>query len=164
MGTFTHLRYEDWRIRWIEFIKDSLDLASDLCLNWDDITCTQWTGDGIEAITGHNPYDPWRGKHKGILGACKEIKKAGFNSLDDLIASLFTEVPVSMAHQGDLILTRTQRWISEGDEGALFAEEVMPHGVALADPPIYWGVTEQGFAKGDLYADAVRAFAVGRIV
>jgi hypothetical protein len=158
MGTFTHPRLPDWTIRWTEFIKVSLDKAGELKLDWEDITCTQWSGDGIEAITGHNPYEPFRGKHHGVMGACKAIKAAGFNSLDELIADLFEEVPLSMAHQGDLVLAKSGGW---GEEGS---EEIMPHAVGLADPPLYWAVTEAGLGKGDLYADGVRAFAVGRVI
>lgn len=158
MGTFTYLRLPNWSIRWVEFMQRSLEQAGDLKLDWEDVTCTQWSGDGIEAITGHNPYEPFRGRHHGILGACKAIKGAGFDTLDDLITSLLDEVPIGMAHQGDLILVRTSGW------GAEMAELIMPHAVGLADPPLYWAVTTDGLGKGDLYADGFKAFAVGRII
>jgi hypothetical protein len=163
--TFMHMRRPDWTVRWIEFMKDSQDIASDLALDWqgEGVTCTSWCGDAIEVLTGHNPFEPFRGTFDGVLGAVKVIKKAGFNSLDDLIASLFPEVPVGMAQQGDLALVRTTRWSEESGDG-LFAEEVMPHGVAMIDPPAFWAVTEGGLGRGDLYVDAVRAFAVGRLV
>lgn len=164
--SFTAMRRPDWSIRWTEFIKDSLDIATDLQIDWDSrgITCASWAGDGIEVLTGENPFDPYIGSFDGIIGACKAIKKAGFNTLDDLVASMFPEVPVSMAQMGDLVLVRTARW--DGDHLLVdtFSDDVMPHGIALVDPPLYYAVTDQGLGKGDLYKDGVRAFAVGRLI
>lgn len=165
--SFTYLRRPDWQIRWVEFIKDSLDLASDLCIDWetDGLTCVSWMGDGVEVLTGHNPYDIYRGRHSGVLGAARLIRKEGFRTLDDWVASLFHEIPLSMLHQGDVVLVKTAQWCGDdAHEGPLFAEEIMPHGVALADPPLYWAVTDGGLSKGNLFLDGVRGFAVGRSV
>jgi len=167
MARFSTMRRPDWTIRWTEFMKDSMDLAVETRLDWDDdgITCTSWAGDGIEALTGANPFDPYRGSFNGILGACKAIKESGFKSLDDLIASLFQEVPVGMAQTGDLVLVRSVDWAQTALEHNEYkVTAIMPHAVALVDPPLYWAVTEQGLGKGDLYADAVRAFAIGRTI
>lgn len=158
---FTHPRLNDWTGRWSEFIKDTLDLAGDLRLDWAGINCTQFSGQGIEALTGHNPYEEgeWEGKFTTALSAAKEIKKRGFNTLDDVIASLFpNEVPLAYAWPGDVVLIQTVPWTEED------VRAVMPHGVCLAEPPYFYGVSPEGVGRGDLFKDAVRCFAIGREV
>lgn len=177
-------RRADWLLRWAEFIKDSLDLKKDLALDWSYTTCTSWSGDGIEAITGSNPFDPWRDQFSTMLGAAKVIRQSGFNTLDDLIAYMFQEIPLGMAQSGDLVLTPSlvsvSRWRADiekdGPENTdtntkgntsgdtIEPDLVMPSGVALADPPVFWAVTEKGLGKGKLYTEHNRAFAVGRSI
>lgn len=160
---FKATRRIDWTVRWVEFIKDSLDLKSDLVLDWEHITCTSWCGSGIEEITGVNPFDPYEGKFSTVLGACKVIQQTGCKSLDELIAKIFVETPIGHAQTGDLVLVKASpEWLGDLDEGELFASDIMPHGLALVDPPFFWCVTPQGLAKGQLYRDGVRAFTVGR--
>lgn len=157
---FVYPRYPDWTARWAHFIKDSLDLWEDLKLDWGGVNCTQFSGQGVEALTGHNPYEEggWADKFGTPQEAADAIVEAGFNTLDDLIAALFPEVPLSMAWPGDVVL------IAAAPQGDLSVGVVqkMPHGVALADPPFFYAVTPEGLGRGPLYTQAVRAFAVGR--
>lgn len=156
---FMHKRLPDWTARWSEFIKECQELERDLTFDWSHINCTQFMGQGIEAITGHNPYEPYEGTFTNALGAARVVKKNGFDTLDDFVAFTFKEVPIAMAWPGDIALVKPIGWEEEEE-----AVAVMPHGVVLVDPPIYHSVAQGGLVKGDLYADAVRAFAVGREV
>lgn len=158
---FTHERLPDWTIRWAEFVKDCLDISSDLRLDWENTTCTSFCAQGIEVLTGHNPFEEgaWAGTFTNTWEAAKEIRKRHFETLDDLIANLFPEIPLAYAWPGDVVLIKAIDWNAE-EESKL----VMPHGVALADPPVYLAVTEEGFGKGDLYGGAVRAFGIGHTV
>lgn len=157
---FMYPRLPDWTSRWAHFIKDTLDLASDLRLNWMDVHCAQFTGSGIEAITQHNPYeeDGWADKFTTAASAAKEIRKRGFTTLDDVIVSLFPEIPLAYAWPGDVVLVNTVPWTDEE------TRTVMPHGVTLADPPFFYGVSPEGVGRGDLYQDAFKCFAIGREV
>lgn len=156
---FTHERLPDWTARWAHFIKDGLDLSPDLQLDWENINCTQFSASGIEAITGHNPYEEeeWLGTFTNSIGAALEIRRRGFETLDDVIASLFPEIPLAFVWPGDVVLISSTPW----DEAA---RVVMPHGVALADPPYFYAVNEAGMGRGDLYASTVRAFGIGHSV
>lgn len=170
---FTAVRRVDWEIRFTHFMHESKQLQSDLILDWEHITCTSWVGQGIEEITGMNPYEPFDGLHKSIAQACRTIRQSGFSNLDDLIAALFGhgEIPIAYATRGDLVLAPiVEGWCSEpqqdGPDDLVSASDatlVMPHGVALADPPFYWAVTPQGLGKGPL-STAHRVFAIGRDV
>lgn len=159
---FTYPRLDDWTSRWAGFIKDSLDLRHDLVLDWDVINCTQFGGQGIEAITGHNPYEEggWQEKFTTSKDAVVAIKAEGFTTLDDLIASLFPEIPLAFTWPGDVVLIKAIPW----GEASANERKTMPHGVALADPPFYYAVTEQGLGRGDLRAEGIRAFAIGHEV
>ena len=163
---FDHPRLNDWTIRYTEFLKESIEIARELCIDWDSegVTCFSWVGDGIEAITGHNPHDPHRGQYSGLVGTCRYLKKLGYSSFNDFIADRFKEIPVGMAQAGDIVLVNNSGWTNEHPDEALVAEEMMPCAVALCDPPFYFGVTEHGLVRGDLYTQGVRAFAVGRSV
>lgn len=154
---FDYERRPDWTARWAEFIKDSLDLQPELCLDWEFTSCTSFAAQGIEAITGRNPFEEgeWDGKFTTPLSAAKEIKRRGFLTLDDVIASLFVEIPLAFAWPGDVVLVRALPWSDEE------ARSVMPHGVGLVDPPYYYSPAELGLGRGDLYKEAVRAFAIG---
>jgi hypothetical protein len=156
---FTYPRRTDWTTRWVEFMKDSKDLAEDLCLDWSELNCISWCCQWLEECTGHNPYDEYFSNVKGIKSAVRAIRSRGYDNLDQLIGSYLPEVPLSMAHTGDLVVVKTN-WQDVNIDDSLKA--VMPHAVALADPPFYFGVTLYGLAKGPLYEDGVKAFAVGR--
>lgn len=166
MGTFTHERLPDWPTRFAFFLSDSQDIAEDLKLDWDNVTCTSWSGDMIEAITGHNPYDPFMGRHKSIASAARVIKEAGFSSLTELMLSLFDEVPVGKLQAGDLYMP-SARWAASchmSPENTTQCLEVMPHAVAVADPPFFWCVGPTGLEKGELYTTPGIGLAVGRSV
>jgi hypothetical protein len=150
-------RLPDWTARWAEFIQDCLDLSSDLKLDWGHINCTQFSAPGIEAITGKNPYEEggWEGLFDSPMSAAKEIRKRGFNNLDEVIASLFPEIPLAFVWPGDVVLIKA----SPTHESE--PSQIMPHGVGLANNPFFFAVEERGLGRGDLFTSAIRAFAVG---
>lgn len=156
---FPYARRQDWSVRWVEFIKDSLDIAADLRMDpdWGSLNCIQWACTGVEELTGHNPYEElgFDAEVKSVATACRAVTSRGFTTLDHLLGSLFDSVPVGMCQSGDLVMVRVPE---------LVGNNVFPHAAALADPPFYWVVTLEGLAKGDLYVDGVAAYAVGRKV
>ena len=154
---FPYRRLKDWPSRFVHFIKDSQDLSDSLLLDWENMNCLQWACMSVEAITGHNPYEQFDPKDGSLKQVVKTIQERGYTSLDAIVEEHFYEVPLAMAQQGDLVLV-----VADWDAGDSIAQ-VMPHGVAVCDPPSYWCVLPEGLGKGDLYGGAVvRAFAVGR--
>jgi hypothetical protein len=153
-------RLPDWTARWAEFIQDCLGLSADLKLDWANINCTQFSAQGIEAITGKNPYEEggWEGLFDSPMSAALEIKRRGFNNLDEVIASLFPEIPLAFVWPGDVVLIRTTLTEDEA------ATAIMPHGVGLANSPFFFAVEENGLGRGDLFLQATRAFAVGHTI
>lgn len=158
---FDYPRLPDWTSRWAHFVKDSLDIQSDISLDWEHVSCTSYAAQGIEAITGHNPFEEegWAGSFTTALGAAKAILSKGFKTLDDVIASLFPEIPLAYAWPGDVLLVRT---LPE----ALDAESslVMPHGIGICDPPLYLSPAIGGLGRQNMFKDGLRAFAIGHKV
>lgn len=153
---FPYRRRKDWAPRFVEFIRDSQGIGTDLKLNWTDMNCLMWCCMGIEAMTGENPYENFNPDAHSIKEVVRVITSRGYDSLDQILEAHWEEVPIAMAQQGDLVLVEAL-WDVDSSIKA-----VMPHGVALADPPFYWCVAPEGLAKGDLYLNGRRAFAVGR--
>lgn len=172
---FTAIRKPDWEICFTHFMRDSIKAQNEhgLILDWEHVTCTSWVGQAIEEITGMNPYAPFDGLHKSIAQACRTIKIAGFSNLDDLISALFghNEIPLGYVTKGDLVLAPTPNgWCvapqQDGPDDLVTRQEatlVMPHAVALADPPFYWAIGFNGLGRGKL-ADVSKVFAIGRDV
>lgn len=153
---FTYPRYPDWPARWAEFIRDCQQLSSDLSIDWEYINCLQFAMMGVEAITGHDPYDQVRQDVSTPLSAIKAIKAQGFNTLDEVPPALFDEIPLAFAQPGDVLLVNAAPW-SDNEE----ILTVIPHTVALADPPFYYAPGLEGLGRGHMYKEALRAFAVG---
>lgn len=148
----------DWTTRWVEFMQDSKAIASDLKLDWHNLNCLEWCCMWIEECTGQNPYDEVKEEASSLLGAASAIKNRGFQSLDQLIGSYLPSSPVGMLQQGDMVMVKTPpEWGAE--DGAL--AHLMPHGCALADPPFYWCVTQEGLGRGLLYEEGVSGFLIG---
>ncbi len=151
-------RRKDWMSRWVHFIVDSQALGSDLSLDWETMNCLKWACMGVEAITGYNPYEAFDPADNSLREVLRTIKDRGYDNLDQIIESHYPEIPISLAQQGDLVLVAAD-WDGSVDTATL---QVMPHGVALADPPFFWCVMPDGLGKGDLYKYGLRAFVVGR--
>ncbi len=152
-------RKVDWAVRWIEFMKDSMDLAAELRLDWEAHNCLSWCSLGIEAITGVNPFDSYAEANAVTLkGAVNVVRNSGYETLDRFLGSLLPEIPIGMAQQGDLVLVNSH-W-----EAPREVCKILNYATALADPPLYWCITSEGLARGDLYAEGFKAFAIGRIV
>lgn len=170
---FMAMRLPDWEVKLTHFLHDSLRLKESLAFSWQDTNCTSWVGQAIEVMTGKNPYEPFDGLHKSVAQACRTIKIAGFTSLDDLIQALFGHREVSIAYvtKGDLVLVPVlEGWTcapqQDGPDDLVthsVANTVMPHAIALADPPFYRTLSYSGLSHAPLNT-MYKAFAIGRDV
>lgn len=160
---FNTPRFFDWTIRWVEFMKDSKDLSKELSLEWDGVTCGSWAGDGVEAITGVDPYEEFRDAFTSPMGAAKAIMKAGYKNIVELMDDRFQKIPVGMAQSGDLLLLPLAHWTADlqTESASQEIQAVMNMAIGLADPPFYWAVSNEGLGYGDLYSDGILAYRVG---
>lgn len=61
----------------------------------------------IEAMTGVDIANPWRGRYSTALGAVRMLFEDGFNGLEDLGRSLLPAAHPSMGQLGDIALIET---------------------------------------------------------
>jgi len=97
-------RFEDWDIR----LGAAFEAAQSKPFAWGDHDCMTHACTMIHAMTGVDPYADFRGKYKTSLGALKQIKARGSETLLDLVEDLtekhgMKEIPVAFAQRGDLV-------------------------------------------------------------
>ncbi len=62
-------------------------------------------GDAVEAVTGKNLSKKHRGKYRSQATAVRHLKSLGFDTPEQMLDSLFDEIPVGFAQRGDIVLT-----------------------------------------------------------
>ncbi|WGG61952.1 hypothetical protein QA414_15665 [Brucella intermedia] len=71
-------------------------------LVWGRSDCILTAADAVDAVLGDDPAKDIRGKYKSKTGAYRLIKQRGFQSVADVLASKFEEIPSALAQRGDL--------------------------------------------------------------
>ncbi len=136
-------RLYDWRSRLAaETVRQAREPFA-----WGEHDCAIGFGAGVvKALTGVDVAAPYRGHYRTPTGAMRLLRKAGFQSLGDFVASLFPEIEIAQARIGDLGVVATDGPIAEA--------------ICMFDASGVVVMTEQG--HGRLPRDAAfRAFRVG---
>lgn len=138
-------RVRDWRSRF-EAVVDEIKLMP---FDWrTQHDCGPGlAGRLVEAITGEDLARPYRGKYRTAKGALSVMKRAGFDDLADLVASMLPEIHPSQAKIGDI---------------AAFPMEGSPfrHALGVVNGERVFVLHPEGIGTMDLLA-ASRAFKVG---
>lgn len=152
---FNHPRVKNWAVKFSRFLGGSVQNASNLRLDWVNNVCGSWAGEGVEILTGINPYKPEFGEIRSSLKAAALIKRAGYNTLEELVRDRFYEVPITLAQRGDLCIVDAVPMVD-------YDLQTMPVAIGLVDPPFYYCVGPIGLCRGDLL-DVKACFLVGPI-
>ncbi|WP_132314284.1 DUF6950 family protein [Martelella mediterranea] len=104
-------RFSDWRPRLFAFTAGLKTLS----FAWGHDDCAVALAAGaIEAMTGTDPAEPYRGRYDDEDSARSLLAEMGHSGLDDLARSMLPETHISMARVGDIA------FLKEGSEvGAL---------------------------------------------
>lgn len=95
-------RLPDWPTRLAAFIEARRERA----FSWGDSDCCLFVCDGIEAMTGTDPGERWRGLYQSERGARRVLRdNDGVSGLATLI--LGQPVPPALAGRGDVVLIDT---------------------------------------------------------
>jgi hypothetical protein len=94
------VRLKDWRPRLDAFL-DSCDRKP---LVWGELDCALFVAGCVQAMTGEDFAASFRGTYVDEAGALAAIKAQGFDSLADIPAAHFLEIPVSGTRLGDIAL------------------------------------------------------------
>lgn len=100
----------------------------------------------IKAITGKRLFDKYRGRYKTAKGALGVMRRAGFKTLADLVASELPEVHPSRCRVGDVV--------------ALPTDDEFGFSLGIVNGDRVFVVHEFGLGTRDLM-EATRAFKVG---
>ena len=79
---------------------------------WGEFDCCLWACDVIEAMTGRDPAQTFRGKYKSKRGAYGQLKRQYGGGVREAAEAIFEylgfrEVPKTFAQRGDVVLVTT---------------------------------------------------------
>jgi len=140
----------DWAQKLTEYIVASMQ-AGTSC-DWENQNCGKWVSGAVREQTGRDVYGRLR-DIKDPYTAYMEIKRAGYDDLEDLIRKNFRKKPIAFAHRGDIVFVR-----AEGDQWEGLG---MAHALGIAEPPIFHALGTAGIGRG-LILDAVACFDIER--
>lgn len=96
------VRTQTWRAA----LADHIDRCRAAPFVWGKHDCALFAAGAVKAMTGTDLARGLRGKYRSAGSAAVLIKKHGFGSLGDLVASRLPEVAPAFAMRGDLAIIR----------------------------------------------------------
>lgn len=93
-------RLEDWPQR----LSIEADAWKHIGHDWDGHDCATFAGNCIREQTGDDVIAHLRGRYKTKVGAMRVIKSEGFDSLDEMIASMLEPCEPEQCGRGDVVL------------------------------------------------------------
>jgi hypothetical protein len=95
-------RLTNWEQRLNDYLADVFDKPYE----WGTHDCALHAANAVEAQTGVDLAQSFRGQHSDEAGANAAISAAGYSSLAALVDDLLPRVVRSSAQRGDLVLTK----------------------------------------------------------
>ncbi|UTC29964.1 hypothetical protein STASHLEY_00300 [Brevundimonas phage vB_BpoS-StAshley] len=150
------MRIDNWNLRFMEVLDWHKEAA--VSFDWDParsenlFNCLTFSNSFVVAVTGRDVYKEHAAdlNYDTPLQALKTLKSLGFNSVDQLIGSIFEAKDPNFVIRGDLVMIKS----TEDTNSPLHLM------VAVADPPFYWTVSSTlGLARGNL-RDIIKAYSV----
>jgi hypothetical protein len=79
-------------------------IASARPFAWGENDCVLWCADWVKTVTGIDPAQDWRGKYTSEDDARSILNAIGCLNWSDLAGTCLSEIPVSRAQRGDILL------------------------------------------------------------
>ena len=98
-------RVDNWRVRFFE----AIELHRYHSFQWGVHDCAILTADCIEAVTGHDPAQTFRGRYASREETPELLRAHGYESPVAILASTFEEIHPAFANVGDVAIVPT-RW------------------------------------------------------
>lgn len=92
------MRLPDWEKRLKAAIEKHMALPSAYGVS----DCYLIADDAVEAVTGKTMYGTEARRYKTPAGAGKQLRKRGFETVEDAFRARFAEVPPTLAQRGDI--------------------------------------------------------------
>lgn len=90
--------------RWPALLREVIIRHARTPFAWGECDCATLFGQAVAAVTGIDPI-PERLNYRTAQGALRSVRGAGFETMLDLVAARFAEIPPSAAQRGDLGFT-----------------------------------------------------------
>lgn len=82
---------------------------------WGKFDCCMFAADAIKIMSGVDPATEFRGRYRSASGAYKQLKKHGYNNVDEVLrAKLGKPIPRLQCNQGDIASISTPEGIAAG--------------------------------------------------
>ncbi|GFD85102.1 DUF6950 family protein [Alteromonas sp. KUL150] len=134
------IRHTDWTVRLTDFVKSKKHTP----FEWGVNDCCLFVADMALAITGVDPAATFRGKYKSELGAMKQLKKQGFDSVEAVLTHAFgSTVSRLEVRRGDVVLFEND---GRDIAGVMFGEVLAPgeYGIETFSPLLIKNVWRVG--------------------
>ena len=92
------MRHPDWLKR----LNDVVAKHQALPAQYGVSDCYLIADDAVEAVTGKTMHGAAARRYKTPAGAAKQLRKRGFQNVQEAFAARFAEIPVLMAQRGDI--------------------------------------------------------------
>lgn len=92
------MRVKDWEKRLKAAIEKHMALPSQYGVS----DCYLIADDAVEAVTGRTMHGPAARRYKTPAGAGKQLRKRGFETVEDAFRARFAEIAPSVAQRGDI--------------------------------------------------------------
>lgn len=90
------------KIGWEKRLREVIENHAVLPSQYGVSDCYLLANDAHKALTGENIGGVRVNKYKTEVGAAKQLRKLGFNNIEEAFAAHLSDVPVMMAQRGDL--------------------------------------------------------------
>lgn len=104
---------------WQERYEATLTAWAKRTHTWGEADCALFASAVVEALTGSDPSEAYKGQYSDPLSGLRLLKKIKADGLESLAASLFQEVPVGLAQRGDIAIMEAAGTKAEQQIGAL---------------------------------------------
>ena len=115
------VRHPLWERRLIDYLTDVARRPH----AYGQHDCMLHPGSGAEAMTGLDFTSAHRGKYRSPASAVRHLNRLGFQSPEQMLDSLFEEVPIGFAQRGDIVLTPANDGASWGIPGVVAGDAAL---------------------------------------
>ena len=98
------LRRDDWLVAFFA----ALHKHSTAPFTWGEHDCAMLSADCIEAVTGRDLAEPFRGKYDSEASGKAILKEHKLRSAISIVSKVFKKIPASQAQVGDIAVVKTE--------------------------------------------------------
>lgn len=115
---------------WPEKLLDQVESARSAPFEWGRHDCCTFAADCVQAMTGVDLMEKFRGRYRSAQGAAKVVARAGHPSLADAWSAALPEIAPMQAGRGDVVMFESVEGLAVGVVTGCQAVAAGPDGLA----------------------------------